>query len=97
MWHFRIWFSKNDGVGWMVGLDDLRSFQPMILCISENKKIHMVIAYKSLFYSIKTVVHAVIFPLLKMFHIISDEQLTAHLTFRGKIRFIDTAEWLLKF
>jgi len=23
MWHFRIWFSRNGGVGWMVGLDDL--------------------------------------------------------------------------
>ena len=30
--HFRIWFSRNGGVGWMVGLDDLRGlFQPMIL------------------------------------------------------------------
>ena len=27
-----IWFSRHDGVGWMVGLDDLRGlFQPMIL------------------------------------------------------------------
>ena len=32
MWHFRIWFTKNGGIGWMVGLDDLRGlFQPMIL------------------------------------------------------------------
>jgi len=32
MWHFRIWFSRNGGVGCMVGLDDLRGlFQPMIL------------------------------------------------------------------
>ena len=32
LWHFWIWFSRNDGVGWMVGLDDLRGlFQPTIL------------------------------------------------------------------
>jgi len=32
MWHFRIWFSRNGGVEWMVELDDLRGlFQPMIL------------------------------------------------------------------
>jgi len=32
MWHFRIWFSRHGGIGWMVGLDDLRGlFQPMIL------------------------------------------------------------------
>jgi len=32
MSHFRIWFSRHGGVGWMVGLDDLRGlFQPMIL------------------------------------------------------------------
>jgi len=32
MWHCRIWFSKDGGVGWMVGLNDLRGlFQPMIL------------------------------------------------------------------
>jgi len=32
MWHFRTWFSRHGGVGWMVGLDDLRGlFQPMIL------------------------------------------------------------------
>jgi len=32
IWHFRIWFSRLGGVGWMVGLDDLRGlFQPMIL------------------------------------------------------------------
>jgi len=32
MWHFRIWFSRNGGVGWMIGFDDLRGlFQPMIL------------------------------------------------------------------
>jgi len=24
MWHFGIWFSRHGGVGWMVGLDDLR-------------------------------------------------------------------------
>jgi len=30
MWHFRIWFSRHGGVGWTVGLYDLRSlFQPM--------------------------------------------------------------------
>jgi len=30
--HFRIWFNRHGGVGWMVGLDDLRGlFQPMIL------------------------------------------------------------------
>jgi len=23
MWHFRIWFSKHGGVGWMVGLHDV--------------------------------------------------------------------------
>jgi len=35
MWHFEIWFSRHCGVGWMVGLDDLRGlFQPMILCHS---------------------------------------------------------------
>jgi len=29
MWHFGIWFSRHGGVGWMVGLDDLRGlFQP---------------------------------------------------------------------
>ena len=27
-----VWFSRNGGVGWMVGLDDLGDvFQPMIL------------------------------------------------------------------
>jgi len=32
MWHFRVWFSRHGGVGWMVGLDDLRGlFRPMIL------------------------------------------------------------------
>jgi len=32
MWHFRTWFSRNGGVGWMVGLDDLQGlFQPTIL------------------------------------------------------------------
>jgi len=24
MWHFGIWFSRQGGVGWVVGLDDLR-------------------------------------------------------------------------
>jgi len=29
MWHFRTWFSRHGGVGWMVGLDGLRGlFQP---------------------------------------------------------------------
>ena len=37
MWHFRIWFSRNGGVGWMVGLDDLRGlFQPVILWFSKG-------------------------------------------------------------
>jgi len=32
IWHFRTWFSRHSGVGWMVGLHDLRGlFQPMIL------------------------------------------------------------------
>ena len=32
MWYFGIWFSRPAGVGWMVGLYDLRGlFQPMIL------------------------------------------------------------------
>jgi len=32
MWYFGIRFSRPGGVGWMVGLDDLRGlFQPMIL------------------------------------------------------------------
>ena len=30
--HFRIWFSRSGGVGWMIGLGDLRGLvQPMIL------------------------------------------------------------------
>jgi len=34
MWHFGIWFSRHEDVGWMVGLDDLRGlFQPVILRI----------------------------------------------------------------
>jgi len=24
MWHFGTWFSRHGGVGWTVGLDDLR-------------------------------------------------------------------------
>jgi len=29
MWHFRTWFSRHGGVGWMIGLDDLGGiFQP---------------------------------------------------------------------
>ena len=33
MWHVRTRFSSNGGVGWMVGLRDLRGlFQPVILC-----------------------------------------------------------------
>jgi len=36
MWHFRIQFSSHGGVGWMVGLDDLRGLvQPMILWFYE--------------------------------------------------------------
>jgi len=36
MWPFRIWFSRHGGVGWMIGLDDLRGpFQPMILRFSD--------------------------------------------------------------
>jgi len=32
MWHLGTWFSRHGGVGWMVGLDDLRGlFQPVIL------------------------------------------------------------------
>jgi len=32
MWHFRTWFSRHDGVGLAVGLDDLQGlFQSMIL------------------------------------------------------------------
>ena len=28
-WHFGTWFSRHGGVGWMVGLDDLKGlFQP---------------------------------------------------------------------
>ena len=35
MWHFGMWFGRHDGVGWMVGLDDLRGlFQPVILLFS---------------------------------------------------------------
>jgi len=34
MWHFKIWFSRNGGVGLVVGLDDLRGlFQAIILCL----------------------------------------------------------------
>ena len=37
MWHFGIWFSRHGGVGWMVGLHDLRSlFQPMIIWFYET-------------------------------------------------------------
>ena len=47
--HFRTWFSRHGGVGWMVGLDDLRGlFQPsrfydsMILSfMSEGIKNHL--------------------------------------------------------
>ena len=39
MWHFGICFSRNGSVGWMVGLDDLRSlFQPMTLQFYDTKE-----------------------------------------------------------
>jgi len=32
VWHFGIWVSRHGGVGWIVGLHDLRGlFQPMTL------------------------------------------------------------------
>jgi len=37
MWHFRIWFCRNYGVGWMVGLDDIRGlFQPKTLWFCDS-------------------------------------------------------------
>ena len=40
MWHFRIWFSRHGGVGWMVGVDDFRGlFQPTILRFSPENAV----------------------------------------------------------
>jgi len=40
MWHFGIWFSTHGGVGWVVGLHELKGlFQPMILWFYEQNKI----------------------------------------------------------
>jgi len=44
MWHFGIWFSRHGGVGWMVGLDDLRDFFPTY----DSKKYESIVIYSKL-------------------------------------------------
>jgi len=42
VWHFGICFSRHGGVGWMVGLDDLRRlFQPKSLWFCDSMIMNM--------------------------------------------------------
>lgn len=86
-----LWDGNNAKYFQAYKLIRLRDFFFRLLVSQKTKRYLWWLLNKNLFYPIKVLAGAAGFPLPKIVHVISDEHLAAHLTFRGKIRFDDSA------